>query len=1217
MEPERKEWMSKYAPELEHLCRSHGVALVVVDMRWGITEEATENAQTVNICLREIDRSDIFIGIYAQRYGWHGENDKDLQRNIDNASKHYSWLQSERHQSVTALEYLHGHLNKPGDLPACFAFRSKEYDEAKKKAFIKSKDPKEAAKYVSESNEASIALERVKTRVVGTKDKCLAVIEDYKTPSEGVTKIFEVVKKYIETELLAATNELSQRDLQISNHNAFMSHHSLNYVSDSRNEAMLKSTLSGTNKKLLVGGQSGSGKSSLLSHWISNLQINQSNKAFYIYHFVGCGDDSMVISGVLKRLSLELEHYLDPNQIRGMTMEDLLANKKETEDIKDLMRKFMAKLEELSTKKRVVLVVDAIELVENESKTAKLLYWWPSTFPPNVSVIVSCASENGDVIQELKDRHYDVFELQPFDKKHRMELCMQTLQKHGKGLKDSQIQKIVSCPQSKIPIFLKTLLMELCVFGEFRKLDSKIDSLLKAKSAKELFQQLLIRLEEDFAEDKKQGNMVEKVLCCICLSNQGLSEQEVMTILNIPSHIWSPLYFAIRKFIVEKEGLLQLGVDELEAAVTDRYLKNSKTRTKYLQLLMKYFESLQKAYPNSVNVMHPMTKRPTDELPSLYRLCNDKQGLINTLTNLTTFGRMFLLNEYELLGLWRWVGCSGDEIAQLYIQAIDKKFEEVGKSSEIILSFLDAATYLMEMGHFQSGLHLVLNKRLVFLETNCPKLAAEKKSRILNTVKQKLSIMYTNMGKFKEAEKLQTEVLECRKSFVDSQPQGVTKEVLVDLGTSYHGLAILHTKLGNRDQAMENFNKALNIHKQCGSRLEIADSLHNMGVMLMEKQSFQQALSYCLESLTIYEEEYFGHLPPAIGVMTGNIAVCYRHLGKLDEAAKMYIKAREIAVNALGNLHPNVAHALINHGTHCLNSGNFEEAAKLFKEAWAIHQKCDDSPDNPLVYKIKEKLALALLKLKQTKEAIAVFDEVFKIVMERNLIEDAFVPLYTLIVKELVELKEYQKALEITKVLLPSSKKQEIDFLHLDIISKHIKVEETLLKKFSLEEGLKLWPESFTLLKQLAESHLIPKEEIQKLLHHLDKSYDHISIKDGIYENAMAWCQNAGKREAVIQICEHAVKNCPDNTTFLRHLTQLLHEDEKYEQALPYATRLAEKSAGQPEILLIAGEICARTENFQQAQKYFQTIVDNFSDKTALVEQAHSGLKVVNMLVEK
>ena len=69
-----------------------------------------------------------FFTIAVQRYGWHGADDKQLQENFDNAVRTYAWLDGVRDRSVTELEFLHGHLNQPGVLPACICFRDKVRD---------------------------------------------------------------------------------------------------------------------------------------------------------------------------------------------------------------------------------------------------------------------------------------------------------------------------------------------------------------------------------------------------------------------------------------------------------------------------------------------------------------------------------------------------------------------------------------------------------------------------------------------------------------------------------------------------------------------------------------------------------------------------------------------------------------------------------------------------------------------------------------------------------------------------------------------------------------------------------------------------------------------------------------------------------------------------------------------------------------------------------
>ena len=66
MEEEREELTRRYFPQIRHLCNSYGLQFAAVDMRWGITSESSANAQVINICLREIDRSDMFIGFFGQ-----------------------------------------------------------------------------------------------------------------------------------------------------------------------------------------------------------------------------------------------------------------------------------------------------------------------------------------------------------------------------------------------------------------------------------------------------------------------------------------------------------------------------------------------------------------------------------------------------------------------------------------------------------------------------------------------------------------------------------------------------------------------------------------------------------------------------------------------------------------------------------------------------------------------------------------------------------------------------------------------------------------------------------------------------------------------------------------------------------------------------------------------------------------------------------------------
>ena len=68
---ERDLLVKQVFPRLRQKAKRRGVELVDVDLRWGITEEESEQGKVIPICLAEIDRcKPYFIGMIGERYGW-------------------------------------------------------------------------------------------------------------------------------------------------------------------------------------------------------------------------------------------------------------------------------------------------------------------------------------------------------------------------------------------------------------------------------------------------------------------------------------------------------------------------------------------------------------------------------------------------------------------------------------------------------------------------------------------------------------------------------------------------------------------------------------------------------------------------------------------------------------------------------------------------------------------------------------------------------------------------------------------------------------------------------------------------------------------------------------------------------------------------------------------------------------------------------------------
>lgn len=76
LKEERNALQEQVFPQLREFCMQHGIRFQAVDLRWGVSEEAGQDQQTMKICLSEIERCQKttprpnFIVLLGDRYGW-------------------------------------------------------------------------------------------------------------------------------------------------------------------------------------------------------------------------------------------------------------------------------------------------------------------------------------------------------------------------------------------------------------------------------------------------------------------------------------------------------------------------------------------------------------------------------------------------------------------------------------------------------------------------------------------------------------------------------------------------------------------------------------------------------------------------------------------------------------------------------------------------------------------------------------------------------------------------------------------------------------------------------------------------------------------------------------------------------------------------------------------------------------------------------------------
>ena len=98
MQPEREYLTRVIFPRLRKLCEARGVFFYAIDLRWGVTEEETQENRTIQICLEQIKQCiPYFIGLIGNRYGWVPENGGLVDK--------YPWLTKYPGISATEIEF--------------------------------------------------------------------------------------------------------------------------------------------------------------------------------------------------------------------------------------------------------------------------------------------------------------------------------------------------------------------------------------------------------------------------------------------------------------------------------------------------------------------------------------------------------------------------------------------------------------------------------------------------------------------------------------------------------------------------------------------------------------------------------------------------------------------------------------------------------------------------------------------------------------------------------------------------------------------------------------------------------------------------------------------------------------------------------------------------------------------------------------------------------
>jgi tetratricopeptide (TPR) repeat protein len=863
MQGERNNLVKFIFPQLRKICGQRGVAWGEVDLRWGVTDEQKAEGKVLPICLEEIKRCrPYFIGILGNRYGWvPDEIPQDLIEKEE-------WLKHHHDHSVTELEILHGVLRNPEMTKhAFFYFRDtgasvKVEEELRKEADYKP--------------ESEISLKKLEALKETIRQKGFPVRENYPDPRALGEMVLEDMKEVI-NKLYPEDSLPDPLDRDASDHEIYAQSRSRVYIGREEYFTKLDEHVSGDGPPLVITGDSGSGKSALLSNWALRFRKNNPG-IFLMIHFIGASPFSSDWAAMLRRIMGEFKRRFDIQ----LEIPDKPG---------ELRSAFANWLHMVSARGRLVLILDALNQLEDRDGAPDLV-WLPPFIPSNVRMILSTLP--GRPLDDIQKRSWKTMTIEPFNDKERKLFISEYLKQFTKSLGSDHTAYIVSNKQTANPLYLRALLEELRIFGRHEDLHERISFYLEAKTVPELYGKILARYEEDY-ESERPG-LVKDVMTSIWAARRGLQESELLDIIGtdgnpLPRAIWTPLYLAAENSLVDRSGLIGFSHEYLRKAVQDKYILSESLESAVHLRVADYFSKPE------------VNPRVVDELPWQYMKAKEWQRLKDLLTQPAIFMKVWDASRFDVKTYWAKLESNLFSKVDAYSSVSESPEQEDPEFVDKI------ATLLIDSGHPSEALTLREKLTEIFLKSG------DKYNYQLSLGKQ--GVILYRLGELDECMKLyKDEERICRE-------MGEKKGLSISLGNQ----ANVFYAHGEIDEAMRLNIEKEHICRQLGDKSGLSTSLHNQALIFYDRGHLEEALRFYKEHERVCRES--GDLK-GLQDSLGNQAGIFYTQGDLDEAMSL-IKEGERICRELGDMDGLQWH-LGNQAAICIDRGELDEALILDKE---------------------------------------------------------------------------------------------------------------------------------------------------------------------------------------------------------------------------------------------------------------------------------------------
>lgn len=888
---ERDLLVKQVFPSLRRRAQERSVEVVDVDLRWGVTQEESEQGKVIGICLAEIERCrPYFIGMLGERYGW-TPGKTDYPNELFEREQ-LGWIRDHQgNASVTELEILHGVLNdKEMAGRAFFYFRDPAWSRGQSEPG-----------FVCETAEEEAKLAALKDRIRASGFPVAEALPDPKA-----------IADQIEADLWALIEEqypdLDQADAlekEARKHASYRQSRLEFYLGQDYVE-QLETLIHGGEQKVLITGESGSGKSALIANWMHQHERENPGDVVYAHH-LGCSNDANAIRPLLGRMLDTASKLLNEAELITKPIQV-------PEDWWELTAKVAETLQDLGrwcckAGKRWIWVLDGLDRLADDDQHA--LPWLPLLIPEGVSVVISALECPARAI--LLERQFQLLEIGALRKNEQEQLIETYLERYTKKLDADRVEQILACDLAKSPLFLRVLLEELRQCGRFETLESQIADYISPNDdgdldVTELYSRVLARIESDYGYEP-----VRKVLTALWASRAGLAEAELVAITGLSPLEWAPIDLTLEIALSRNSNKLVFDHDFLRIAVQRRYLP---------------------AYGLEQQVHSDLADWYTDK-PEWAE--NDARELPWQLLRAQRLSDLqaFLLKPLNLAYLEHHIGAN--EVFQYWLAARfddkDRPDQVIADATEKYLSTWEAdsdekiwlinrvAAIIDATGLCGEHLHRL---RAYSLRLEEGKVETDEED-IIDRMSW-LACSFRELGDYSAAEPLLLRCLEGYERLLGVENQK-TLVVVEELGK-------LLQDQGNYGQAEEYYKRALEAKKKIhgDDHPSTLVSMGNLALLLSDKGDCLQAEEYYRQTLDA-QERMLGPRHHETLTTLGNLGCLLRDIGNNEQAEACLVRCLEAKERLAGSTHPSTLISAGNLGLLCKKTGDISRATDLLARA--------------------------------------------------------------------------------------------------------------------------------------------------------------------------------------------------------------------------------------------------------------------------------------------